>query len=739
MAIVDLKSDLSMYRKDVPIAQQTPKDVPMHNEQGIAKLESQLGAGTPFKYLKDGALSEKKFSTSGYHTKRKYGNLIQSVKDQTDKSLLASKAEERNSPSALDEEYKKYNLRDDSYNPTYIRHPLILRGLQRRSNPNPQRWGYGSGAGFDDGLIRGGVVTTVDRTIEDTVRIAKFMASPKGLLWIVKQVGLGLTNPKVETISGAPFGATRLHSGIASLLSVPGTPLGLHFTTHGIPFQNEVASYGNVQIAKSLIYKVTPKLGNRLAQLRSDLNVVTNSSTGLLNGKGMSIVSLSGLAGPQSVYGIGLTNIFRTVDTRTDAVDRAHQDSNFIATYQAGKSYLASIRANTNNPNDTTDSLLDSVLKVKNFTVRRFDDGDGYKDSLKTITTANESPFKEDLSTAKTRESSTPYKDAKTDGINNYMVMSYSQIPKDKKSFNDFRSIISNDSNPNAQETGLLGGADINNYYTNNNLETRYGFGKLGQISADKQFPTGKGSFIVDSTKFTGKESARKVLLVDKFRGDRVTALDINTTGNIATKDIYETAGSNKAEDLIKFYFEDGVEGNSVMPFRCTMTGLTDSFTPGWDRIEIMGRPEGAYLYHSFERNISFSFIVAALSRSEMIPMWRKLNYLASYTMPDYHFDNAKPAGPFMRITIGDLFQQTPGFIESLTYTVPDEASWDIAADVIDNPDAKQLPMMVEAQITYRIISDYRPSMLGRVYSLSDKNKSKNAPGQWLSDATPKK
>ena len=89
-----------------------------------------------------------------------------------------------------------------------------------------------------------------------------------------------------------------------------------------------------------------------------------------------------------------------------------------------------------------------------------------------------------------------------------------------------------------------------------------------------------------------------------------------------------------------------------------------------------------------------------------------------------------------MRITIGDMFQRTPGFIESLSYTIPDDATWDIADDAQDNKDAKQLPMVVEASVTFKIIADYRPQMMGRVYSLSPKgSKDKSLVGQWLSDA----
>ena len=263
----------------------------------------------------------------------------------------------------------------------------------------------------------------------------------------------------------------------------------------------------------------------------------------------------------------------------------------------------------------------------------------------------------------------------------------------------------------------------------------------------------GKGSFLVTGNSFDRNKTTynnpkdlsqggRKILARNaSFRGDKITAIDISS-GKAVLPEGNEYLGksdtSGPVKDLIKFWFEDAVEGKNVMPFRCTITGLSDSFSPGWNAISIMGRPDGAALYTSFERSISFSFTAHATSRSEMIPMWRKLNYLASYTMPDYNDKGQKPSGPFMRLTIGDLYYKCAGYITSLTYTFPDEGSWDIAADFDPqtNPDPKQLPMSVEVSISYTIINDYRPQMMGRVYSLSrfDRSSATEA-GQWLADA----
>ena len=83
-----------------------------------------------------------------------------------------------------------------------------------------------------------------------------------------------------------------------------------------------------------------------------------------------------------------------------------------------------------------------------------------------------------------------------------------------------------------------------------------------------------------------------------------------------------------------------------------------------------------------------------------------------------------------MRISIGSLFRNTPGFISSLSYTVPDDTTWDIADDV-DNNDAKQLPMVVDVAMSFTIVGDFRPQMMGRAYSLQDKN-------DWLADSVTK-
>jgi hypothetical protein len=91
---------------------------------------------------------------------------------------------------------------------------------------------------FDDGLIRGGAIGALNASIVDTIRIGKFLKDlPKGPLFIAKQVGLQLSNPKLETKKGLGglLGSTRLYNlGINTLRQIPLTAFGEHITRHGL-------------------------------------------------------------------------------------------------------------------------------------------------------------------------------------------------------------------------------------------------------------------------------------------------------------------------------------------------------------------------------------------------------------------------------------------------------------------------------------------------------------------------
>ena len=105
---------------------------------GDAKRANQLGQGTKFPISPQGNNHGFDSTRLGFHESNRYSDSY-GVKHKN--SGLADTYTE-NSP--IDDMYNKFNLRDDATPQLgYIKHPLILRGIQREGKTDPQRWGLG--------------------------------------------------------------------------------------------------------------------------------------------------------------------------------------------------------------------------------------------------------------------------------------------------------------------------------------------------------------------------------------------------------------------------------------------------------------------------------------------------------------------------------------------------------------------------------------------------------------------
>ena len=138
------------------------------------------------------------------------------------------------------------------------------------------------------------------------------------------------------------------------------------------------------------------------------------------------------------------------------------------------------------------------------------------------------------------------------------------------------------------------------------------------------------------------------------------------------------------------------------MVFRAYLTSLSDASSPKWSTVNYVGRGEDFYIYNGFSRKISIGFKVAALSSTEMEPMYQKLNYLMSNTMPDYS-GTGLMRGPFMRMTVGNWIDSQPGIINDLTYTVSNDSPWEIALNEPQPGGSRELvlPHIVEVSMTF--------------------------------------
>jgi len=213
---------------------------------------------------------------------------------------------------------------------------------------------------FDDGLIRGGAVGALNASVVDTLRIGKFLTDlPKGPLFLIKQVGLQLSNPRLEAkkgISGflSSVGSTRLYNlGINTIAQVPLNAFGGHLVRHGLlPVMNDDTKYLSVATDNNkLDADNSDSKNNRLVSLRNKFNLgggysgenvggLTNQISNYISYEGKrstfpginaaDLPTYAGLnlfktnqlgptkliideytGGPNSVYGIGRTTIKR--------------------------------------------------------------------------------------------------------------------------------------------------------------------------------------------------------------------------------------------------------------------------------------------------------------------------------------------------------------------------------------------------------------------------------------------
>ena len=143
--------------------------------------------------------------------------------------------------------------------------------------------------------------------------------------------------------------------------------------------------------------------------------------------------------------------------------------------------------------------------------------------------------------------------------------------------------------------------------------------------------------------------------------------------------------------------------------FRATVSGLQDTISPEWSSEKYIGIADSVHVYKGAERALSFSFIIAPTTKQELFTLWEKLNYLTGLTYPKYD-EHAKMIAPWIEFTFGDMYNGVPGFIDSLSYSIPDNAPYEI--------DGIQLPKVIEATMGFKYIGKNLQTMQGKHFDL---------------------
>jgi hypothetical protein len=548
---------------------------------------------------------------------------------------------------------------------------------------------------FDDGLIRGGVLNAALATKKDVLNIGKFLyTSVKGPLFIIKQIGLHLSNPLLEqkanrTVTTDAAGntvttytrrkdklgllPTRIYNGgINTLLSVGGNAFGIHFPGFGLL---PTADYNYAKIAKensdnskddstSSVFlppnlNLTPYnnvkeldevvvTGNRKKNSKKLPSPYTDKPNRLVsylgklieNGSSTNPITLqSYLGGPDSVYGLVNTRIRTTGDSITN------KDNTLLNGF-----IPLSYRSIYNIGNE-----LKSISNRESYINYYY--GPGLKQTVTSQFTA-------------TGETTQQQIDA---GV--------------KAEFIDV---------PVVNETKVTTVNQVSGK-TYIPLEYTYGVSHTGKRGANYQYS-------VDSI------NAIKITDSKTFYSN-VTKKASETLGSYSNTNIEQTSIFGK--DIIKFRIEilnnnqpvlGGVTNTEVYAFRAYINELNDGIDAKWEPYRYMGRGEEFYIYNGFTRDISVGFTVFAHSKPEMKIIYQKVNNLMSSFTPDYSRAGLM-RGNIGYLTVGDYLYRVPGVFTSMKVGNLLDAHWETNID----GDTYELPKLMNITLSFKPIHSFVP------------------------------
>jgi hypothetical protein len=528
---------------------------------------------------------------------------------------------------------------------------------------------------FDDGLVRGGVVGATNASIVDTLRIGKFLTDvPQGPLFIVKQVGLQFSNPKLETrrinIGGSAgsgllgfvnnvantlnttFGPTRIYNlGINTLAQIPVNAFGKHLNRHGLtPVQDDntkylaVARFNNENNGNRLVL-LKDKLLNRPYDdvLQSRAFTTFNnllSTAGSIFGFTNPLKSLTErqlsiddyLGGPGSVYGIGRTLIRRYDYTDTKKNLIPFQKDRGVVDYAQtlGLSDLYFSGQNVVVP------LFGGFLPPLRLNIDKITDING----ANNIDLAN--PTKKPTQIDQNVINYTP---------GSTVVQKYTKLRETVDKLSQKEEIIRSNVSNDRVFTRIL---PLHTPEETNIDKSSPDFRYYGTPKINSDFSQAEYTNTNQFSRLDADILTVAFRIIDPFtlNGDRI---------------------------LLSAY----------------MNGFKDSFNATWNETNYVGRAESFYVYNKFKRSVSFNLQIPCFNREQLFEKHRGLGQLAATTAGSY--DNNFLGGVLIKLNVGNYIVGEYGILNSLDYSIPNDASWDILPD-------GRLSMLLDASFNFTIV-----------------------------------
>ena len=173
-------------------------------------------------------------------------------------------------------------------------------------------------------------------------------------------------------------------------------------------------------------------------------------------------------------------------------------------------------------------------------------------------------------------------------------------------------------------------------------------------------------------------------------------------------------ANTEPIRDFIKFRIRDGVNGRWII-FPALLEGnISDNSSTTPTESSYIGRADKVYVYGNYTRTISFAVNIVALNKKDVPIIWEKVNAAKGLVLPGYRKYTdlggaLRPTSPISYLTLGDLFNNTPGFFTSVNLAIPEGSTWELS-------DGRQVPHICTLSFEFTYIGKDLPSMTSMHY-----------------------
>jgi hypothetical protein len=537
--------------------------------------------------------------------------------------------------------------------------------------------------GTTDFLLRGGINAALD-SLEDIKRLGKMFIdtkSPNGILFVAKQQLLSQTSVRTQTSGVMNNG---VYSPLNTLAEAGLIAFGGHLNKQGTnPFAETGAYANNINLYQTRVPSTQLPENNRLVSLYDaitrDRSIANWNFSGFNLNVGPNVLSYDG--GPNSINGKGQTNIrFASPNQRTGAQNplAVTNPSYFYGSYKKVAEpglYLQTI--NSTDPKNIS-GVSGKYIRLTNDTFSNpYNElgqlGQGYynfsvyEPAIEGNTWPKNSPLIYENNTFTYNQ-----EDLIQEEVNSGKFSGSPRIQDFRKKLRA-KLGINTAQGKAAAESGAT--PDALNYSGENagNIEKRVNLGDPGQ-RANKSYVSYVDGVVNLATNASYYSNA-------SVKGIGQTPVGLDKINSLPIYRSLAVAQDPIVNDLVKFRIA-AIDNNNpsfktFMHFRAFLDSMSDSYSANWNGIQYLGRGEQFFTYGGFTRQISLGWTVAAQSKQELIPMYKKLNYLASLLAPDYS-SNGYMRGNLVQLTIGGYLYEQPGFITGLTFDMS-ESTWEIA------------------------------------------------------------